>query len=496
MLTISMIVKNEEKHLAECLNSVKDVADEIVIVDTGSDDNTLKIAGEYNAKICHYKWDKDFSAARNYALEKSSGDWILYLDADERLSPHSVDELKKIARENADKAFYCTIHNTDEIRNRPSVMKYVRLFPLSPRIKFTGKIHEQIEPALLKNHFPIRSSGIEIIHVGYSVTGIELKRKALRNLEILLDEYRRLESSYIAYQLGQTYGILEMDKEASLYFTICLKDQNLKKEYRSVAYRYLSVKEAEKRNWKKAESFINESLKYDPEQPLPLLILAKIKIQLGDYEGAEQCSLKAFDANKAFISRRRDSFQGMFLEEGVIIQECMNIALSMYNKNLFNYFFCISKAREKDDREEYYRLVESLINNRSIREVEAHLEGITVENSELILNLLNNYSGNGKESVYSCLNKKFPDLPFIKTSFGLFLSEQKRYSEAAEQLEISYNLKKDPSLIFYLVSIYLQSSDFTKIMPIIKKAESEFNLQPEISERLKILKLKVEPFIV
>ncbi len=78
-LTLSMIVKNEEKHLRECLESVTEVVDEIVIVDTGSTDKTLEIAKEFNAKIFHFNWINDFSAARNFALSKSTGEWILIL---------------------------------------------------------------------------------------------------------------------------------------------------------------------------------------------------------------------------------------------------------------------------------------------------------------------------------------------------------------------------------------------------------------------------------
>ena len=80
MLTLSMIVKNEENYLGGCLESVKDIVDDIVIVDTGSTDKTIEIAEKYGAKIFHFEWVNDFSAARNFALAKSTGDWILYLD--------------------------------------------------------------------------------------------------------------------------------------------------------------------------------------------------------------------------------------------------------------------------------------------------------------------------------------------------------------------------------------------------------------------------------
>ncbi len=495
MLTLSMIVKNEEKHLAECLNSVKDIVDEIVIVDTGSDDNTMKIAKEYGARIYNYKWGNDFSAARNYALNKSSGSWILYLDADERLTPASVKELKKIIGNKAERAYYCTIHNIDEVRNRPSVMKYVRLFPHSPQIKFTGKVHEQIEPSLLENNYKVYESRIEIIHVGYSLPETELKNKAKRNLELLLDEYDILKSSYIAYQLGQTYGILEMDDKASEYLSISLKDEKLKKEYRSLAFRYLSVKEAERRNWDKALDFINKSLKCDPRQPLPLLILAKIKAHQGDIKSAEECCLKAYEANKEFLGREKNSFQVMLLDEGVIVRECMNIALLINNINLFNFFFNEIEISKNGEPGKYFKLVEMLLNNRPVIDDGVCIEEISFENIDLIINLLNKYTGSGKESLFSSLNNNFPDNPYIKLNFGLYLSEQNRFSEAAEQLECSYSLKKDPSIIFYLVSNYLQSYDFEKIMPIIEKAEAEYQKQPEISARLKLLKQKVEPLI-
>ena len=92
-ITLSMIVKNEERYLRECLESVKDIVSEIVIVDTGSTDSTIKIAKDYGAKLYSFGWINDFSAARNFALSKSTGDWILYLDADERLSENSKNEL-------------------------------------------------------------------------------------------------------------------------------------------------------------------------------------------------------------------------------------------------------------------------------------------------------------------------------------------------------------------------------------------------------------------
>ena len=128
----------------------------------------------------------DFAKARNYALEKSSGDWILYLDADERVNRDSINELKKITSRKEPKAYYCRILNIDDDGGRPSVMNYIRLFPKSEGVRFEGKVHEQIINSLLKENYDLVQSGINITHIGYNLHNQGLEKKAVRNLKILL----------------------------------------------------------------------------------------------------------------------------------------------------------------------------------------------------------------------------------------------------------------------------------------------------------------------
>ena len=97
-LSLCMIVKNEEKHLVRCLRSVRDVVDEMIIVDTGSTDKTIDIAKVFGAKVFDFPWTGDFSAARNHSLAQATGDWILVLDADEVISARDFDELKALIR--------------------------------------------------------------------------------------------------------------------------------------------------------------------------------------------------------------------------------------------------------------------------------------------------------------------------------------------------------------------------------------------------------------
>ena len=90
-ISLCMIVKDEQDVLKRCLESVKNIVDEIIIVDTGSTDNTIEIAKEYTHKIYHLKWENDFAKARNYSLSKATKDYILWLDADDYLDNESIN---------------------------------------------------------------------------------------------------------------------------------------------------------------------------------------------------------------------------------------------------------------------------------------------------------------------------------------------------------------------------------------------------------------------
>ena len=87
LISVCLITKNEEKFLSDCLQSIREIADEIILVDTGSTDRTVEIAGAFGCRVIHHEWQNDFSLARNTGITAANGKWILCIDADERLSP-------------------------------------------------------------------------------------------------------------------------------------------------------------------------------------------------------------------------------------------------------------------------------------------------------------------------------------------------------------------------------------------------------------------------
>ncbi len=499
MISLSMIVKNEEKHLCECLESVKGIVDEIVLVDTGSSDNTIKIAENFGARIFHFEWINDFAAARNYSLERCTGDWILYLDADERLSNRSVIELKNITNQKIKVGYYCQVRNIDHISDRPSAMSYVRLFPNNSKIKFDGAVHEQIEYALRRNNFEIKNSKIEILHVGYNLDKDGLRIKAKRNLEILLKEFEKNNSSYYAFQLGQTYGILGEKNIAIKYFKAALEDSMLSREYKSTAFRYIAIDFAEKQEWKEALEQISQSISNDDQQPLALLTAAKIHTKLGNRIEAGNFCMKAFEVNSKLLKEIKISSQVIFLNERDILNHVLGIAVQTENIKMFNFFYDKLKLSNIENKNEdlfnELELFEVLLNNRLIDEnkIDDFVKIINLSNLDLVLSLIDkNSSPETKILLFQMISEKFPNNSTILNKLALSFVSIKQFDKAEIILENSLKMNPDdPSTIFYLISVYLQTNNIKKIINVIKIAEDKYSNMKVVIDKINLIKQKL-----
>ena len=499
MISLSMIVKNEEKYLRDCLESVKGVVDEIILVDTGSTDSTVRIAQEYGAKIFNFEWINDFSAARNYSLDQCTGDWILYLDADERLSAKSKNQLKLLTGKNIKIAYYCQVCSIDEVNSRPSIMSYVRLFPNEKSLKFEGAIHEQIEYSLNQNKIRINNSSIEILHIGYNLANNGLTLKAKRNLDILLSEYMKNNSSYYAFQLGQTYGILENKEEAVKYFKFAIRDHLLKPEYKSTAYRYLSIDLAEKQDWNAALELIDESILNDPNQPLALLAASQIYIKLSRFTEAESLCRKAYEVNSKILKESSNSNQVILLSGQDILYNCMNIAVLLQKVSLFNYFykeFEIFNFKSPDALKNIeMKLFDILLNNKKIEEnnLKEFLECINKNNLNVFISLLEQYNIIESKILFlNAISVKFPLNSVVFNKLGLVLVKIKNIEEAVLAFEKSFKINPDdPSTLFYLISTYLQKNNLQKIYSLIEFAKNKYSGIPAIIDKLNMIEQKI-----
>ncbi|NTW58570.1 MAG: glycosyltransferase [Nitrospirae bacterium] len=185
-LSVCMIVKNEELHIAKCLMSVKPVVDEMIVVDTGSTDRTKDIARAFGAKVYDVPWTGDFSEARNLSLAKAAGDWILILDADEVIAERDHAALRRLmTREAKNKSafslatrnYIVPVYTTGWTANDGSYghdeagtgwfpSYKVRLFPRDSRIRFVNPVHELVEPSLISSKIPVKGCDIPVHHYG------------------------------------------------------------------------------------------------------------------------------------------------------------------------------------------------------------------------------------------------------------------------------------------------------------------------------------------
>jgi glycosyltransferase involved in cell wall biosynthesis len=203
-LSLAMIVKNEARCLARCLRSVRTILDEIIIADTGSTDGTIEIAREFGAKISRFNWADDFSAARNFALDQTTGDWILVLDADEFASDALAKEIAEFIQ---NPSAIGRLKIVSDFRRHGLPLRsqsfVARLFPRGAR--FQGRIHEQIVSPLRR----VNLRG-ELWHDGYLET-----QKSGRNLKLLLAELdHEPENAYLLYQLAIEYTSLNQPGNA------------------------------------------------------------------------------------------------------------------------------------------------------------------------------------------------------------------------------------------------------------------------------------------
>lgn len=220
-ISLCMIIRNEERNLRRCLQSIYQWVSEIIIVDTGSNDQSLAIAKEFGAKVQTHPWHDDFSEVRNVSLEHANGDWILFLDADEELAPESYKALNKAVVAPEIEGYFVNINNYlgNEGWGETCPDLVFRLFRNRKEYRFRGAIHEQIAHVILENnpHAKFRiAEGLTLFHYGYLDREIESKDKKKRNLEIIERELAQNPNDrLLRYHYGVELFRLERYQEAA-----------------------------------------------------------------------------------------------------------------------------------------------------------------------------------------------------------------------------------------------------------------------------------------
>ncbi len=214
-LSLCMIVRDEEEMLPRTLEAVRPAVDEIIVVDTGSQDRTIEIARSFGATVIEREWTGSFSDARNASLEAATGDWFIYLDADEVLVVEDIDRLRNLLGQTWREAFF--LHETNftgnDVAGVSVVHSALRVFRNRSNYRFSGRLHEQIAihlPAYLPER--LAQSPVRVNHYGYLGVVRESKDKARRNLDLLLAQRQETPphalNAFFHYNLASEYFAL------------------------------------------------------------------------------------------------------------------------------------------------------------------------------------------------------------------------------------------------------------------------------------------------
>jgi tetratricopeptide (TPR) repeat protein len=242
-LSLCMIVKNEAKSLPRCLESVRGVVDEIVVVDTGSTDDTVAVAERYGARVFHFRWCDDFSAARNDAVAHARGRWILALDADEALARDARRTLRGLLTDDRFQAYLLNIRSPLKgTRSQGAVINaWPRVFRNRPEIRYEGRVHEQISPSIARMAGTISATNLVIDHLGYHQDFSDQIGKQTRNLALLeRDLAEHPDDPMTMFHYGEALGLGGKIPEAVAAYRSALANPKMPKQNAAVAWRGLA----------------------------------------------------------------------------------------------------------------------------------------------------------------------------------------------------------------------------------------------------------------
>ena len=238
-VSLCMIVKNEENHLGDCLALVAKLFHEIIVVDTGSTDRTKELAVRHGAKVHDFAWVDSFAAARNESHRHATGDWILWLDADDRLDPENLQKLQQLLDnlpEENNTYMMCQWSAPDPLTGSPLIVDQARLFRNLPQARWRYRVHEQI-------YLPLREAGarevgtdIIIRHLGYQETALRL-RKQDRNIRLLMmDLAENPRDSFVNFNLAFAYMDHGQAEKALPHLHCCIENAPAGVSFLSKAY--------------------------------------------------------------------------------------------------------------------------------------------------------------------------------------------------------------------------------------------------------------------
>ena len=314
-ISLCLIARDEQATLQACLESARPAVDQIIVVDTGSTDSTPAIAERLGAEVFPFAWTDDFSAARNHALSKATGDWILVLDSDERLAPGSATQIRRAVRHPRHaEAFLLPFADLGE--QGPTGRQWVamRLYRNRPGVSYQGRVHEQLcYPAPL-DRVPVLA-GAQVLHLGYRQAALEGKQKQARNQRLLQLELAEAPEEDVARWafclFYRAFGVEGGERALRLEQWVQFVEEHPELERSSVgpwipvglAHHAWSRSDAGKH--RQAEALAVRLLERYGPHPVLELAIARARADAGDFPKAEKHLERLFKAGRRLAAPYR-----------------------------------------------------------------------------------------------------------------------------------------------------------------------------------------------
>lgn len=317
-ISLCMIARNEAAWIGDCIRSVLPVVSEVILVDTGSTDETVAIVRQLGGKVYHRPWDDDFSAPRNLSIEKASGDWILILDADERIAARDLPALRALTADRSICSEFLQRHYSNDPRLsdftpchgeypefESGVAGYfesncVRLFPNHEGLHYQGRVHELVEHSIraIGRHL-VRRTPVRIQHFGHTKVHQEKRNKSTQYLNLGIDKIKDDPSYWQAYfELGVEANInrdyprsIEAFKKAITFMPTYLP------AYVNLGYVY-----CECANYPEAEAILKRALQMAPRSDEAYCNLAVVYMRSRRLAEAEECLRRAIAINPKYAN--------------------------------------------------------------------------------------------------------------------------------------------------------------------------------------------------
>ncbi len=444
-VTISacMIAKNEEELLPGCLRSIRDWVDEIIIVDTGSEDRTIEIAKEYGAKIYKQKWADDFSAPRNLSLQKASSDWIFVIDADEEFVAEDVNKLRTILAHTENRMISVNIENINpKTGETSSGLISIRLFKNSPDFYYEGIVHNQLKYPEGLEALPVP---VTLKHYGYNLAPEKMRQKLLRSRALLEKQLEEQpDFAFAHFNMAQLLRSLTDENEPGINDKVVyhakrvieLTDKSLGIHLQ--AHHQAAFASLKKKDLDTAEKYLGKALEIKPDYLDALFTYGQIYIARKDYDKAASALNKYLDLQQKYGQQvKTDNMIQMYIRARHIAYYYLGLMeYDLGRKEKAVEYFKLTLSEQEPFRDTYIRLACIYLDWQEPDRALPYLE------KELVNN---------------------PDLDIAHLYKGGALMQQDRLVEAEEYFLNSLELTRDNQEVFKKAGCFLAGRrEYTK----------------------------------